>query len=203
VTPSAEPTPADSGVRRRTRRAIVEAAVRLWARDFAAPLGAVADEAGVSRSTLHRYFADRDALIDACLAGADEALTAVAPESTSSASASAWDELCRQIEQVVPLGHWVLFLWSDPARFAGHPLGAKLFSDDATAPALALIEQGQRDGDIDPDVPAPWVVNVYYSLLFGAAEFAVQGRLSAPEAARLAIRALQQGIRIDRGRTGG
>jgi AcrR family transcriptional regulator len=184
----------DTSVRRRTRRAVVEAAVRLWARDFAAPLSDVAEAAGVSRSTLHRYFADRAALIDACLASAGEAFDGLDQRSPTG---SPLDELCRQIEQVVPLGHWVLFVWGDPARFADHPLGSHLFSEEATAPTLALVEQGQAAGDIDPDVPAPWLVNVYYSLLYGAAEFVVQGKLSAPEAARLAIRALRGGISTD------
>jgi hypothetical protein len=159
---------------------------------------AAAPGSRISRSTLHRFFVDRGALIEAFLTDADEAFDGVELGRTSAGSAP--DELCRQIERVVPLGHWVLFLWSDPARFADHPLGAQLFSVDASAPALALIEQGQRDGDIDPDVPAPWLVSVFFSLLYGAAQFTVQGRLSGPEAARLAIRALRGALGTDRDR---
>src|SRR5687767_4699401 len=69
----------DTPVRRRTRRAIVDAAVRMWARDFAAPLSAIAEQAAVSRSTLHRYFPDRPALLDACLRTALEVFGEVTP----------------------------------------------------------------------------------------------------------------------------
>lgn len=47
---------------------ILDAAQRVLADDPAAPLEQVADTAGVSRATLHRHFASRQALLDALVA---------------------------------------------------------------------------------------------------------------------------------------
>lgn len=53
----------------RTRLRIVEAAVRLHARvGPRAPLSDIAAEAGVTRATLYRHFADAEALLGACSA---------------------------------------------------------------------------------------------------------------------------------------
>jgi AcrR family transcriptional regulator len=202
--PSAgEPDPAtgrDTPVRRRTRRAIIDAAVHVWARDFAAPLSTVAQEAAVSRSTLHRYFPDRPALLDACLRTAMEVLGEADPCDDAGGATGgapeqpALDRLMSQLEGVVQLGDWVLFLWTDPSRFAGHPLAGELVGGGEDDVTLALIRRGQQEGSLDPDVPADWLLSVYYSVLYCAAELAVRGALPAHEAGRLGVRALRSGI---------
>ena len=50
---------------RRTRRLIVDAAIETLGQSQSAKLGEIAEAAGVSRSTLHRQFADRDELLAA------------------------------------------------------------------------------------------------------------------------------------------
>lgn len=180
----------DTALRRRTRRAIVDAAVHLWARDFSTPLATVAHEAGVSRSTLHRYFADKHALVDGCLAVIEE----VFPSESTATGGTALDRLIADLDVVLPLGDWVLFLWSDPNRFADHPAGAELWGDDGMEPVKALIAQGQAQGDLDPEAPADWLLSIYYSVLYCAAESIVNNQLTIPEASRLAGRALRRGI---------
>lgn len=49
-----------------TKDRIVEAAIAVFNQDFSAPLQKVADNAMVTRRTLHRYFKDRDELIAIC-----------------------------------------------------------------------------------------------------------------------------------------
>ena len=53
------------GLRPTARRAIVDAAIRLWAVNPGASLSEVALRAGVGRATLHRHFHGRDALVTA------------------------------------------------------------------------------------------------------------------------------------------
>ena len=55
----------ESATRTRTRQAILAAAVTVFARDPSAALGEVAAAAGVGRTTLHRYFAERSDLLAA------------------------------------------------------------------------------------------------------------------------------------------
>lgn len=49
-----------------TRQNIIEAAIFTFNEDLSAPLEKVADQAAVTRRTLHRYFKDRKELLDAC-----------------------------------------------------------------------------------------------------------------------------------------
>jgi len=49
-----------------TSQKIIDSAIAVLNEDFYAPLDMIAEKAGVNRRTLHRYFKDRPALIDAC-----------------------------------------------------------------------------------------------------------------------------------------
>ncbi|WP_405206560.1 TetR/AcrR family transcriptional regulator [Aquimarina sp. LLG6339-5] len=49
-----------------TKSRIIEAAIEVFNQDFSAPLQKVADNANVTRRTLHRYFKDRDELVITC-----------------------------------------------------------------------------------------------------------------------------------------
>ncbi len=49
-----------------TKQRIIEAAIQVFNEDFSAPLQKVADNAEVTRRTLHRYFKDRDELVAIC-----------------------------------------------------------------------------------------------------------------------------------------
>jgi len=49
-----------------TKQKIIDAAITIFNEDFSAPLENVADVAEVTRRTLHRYFADRQDLVNAC-----------------------------------------------------------------------------------------------------------------------------------------
>ncbi len=49
-----------------TKDRIIESAIEVFNQDFSAPLQKVADNANITRRTLHRYFKDRDALVATC-----------------------------------------------------------------------------------------------------------------------------------------
>lgn len=49
-----------------SQQKILDSAIEVLNEDFSAPIDIIADRAGLSRRTLHRYFKDRAALIDAC-----------------------------------------------------------------------------------------------------------------------------------------
>lgn len=49
-----------------TRQAIIEAAIVVFNEDLSAPLEKVAERAGTTRRTLHRYFKDRKELMTSC-----------------------------------------------------------------------------------------------------------------------------------------
>lgn len=49
-----------------TKQKIIDAAITIFNEDYSAPLEIVADGAEVTRRTLHRYFSDRQDLVNAC-----------------------------------------------------------------------------------------------------------------------------------------
>jgi len=49
-----------------TRKRIIESAIQVFNEDLSAPLQKVADNAAVTRRTLHRYFKDRNELVEIC-----------------------------------------------------------------------------------------------------------------------------------------
>ena len=49
-----------------TKKRIIESAIRIFNEDLSAPLQKVADNANVTRRTLHRYFKDRNELVGIC-----------------------------------------------------------------------------------------------------------------------------------------
>ncbi len=51
---------------RDTQQHIIEAAIYVFNEDYSAPLETVAEQAGVTRRTLHRHFAGRDELLASC-----------------------------------------------------------------------------------------------------------------------------------------
>ncbi|MGI4834778.1 MAG: TetR/AcrR family transcriptional regulator [Janthinobacterium lividum] len=51
---------------RNTKQHILDAAIRVFNEDYSAPLETVAEQAGITRRTLHRYFAGRDELLASC-----------------------------------------------------------------------------------------------------------------------------------------
>lgn len=49
-----------------TKTRIIESAIEIFGEDLSAPLQKVADNAAITRRTLHRYFADRNELVAVC-----------------------------------------------------------------------------------------------------------------------------------------
>ncbi|WP_198663883.1 TetR/AcrR family transcriptional regulator [Jiangella endophytica] len=182
-------TTTDSGVRQRTRRAILEAAAALWARDFSASLGDIADRAEVSRSTLHRYFPERQALVDALLLDSQESLeeawsTAVAASSTPI------ETLENIMGAIVDLADRILFLFSDPARFEGNPHW-RADDDDGMSD---LIRAAQASGDLDADIAPTFVMGVMYSLIYVTAESVAAGTLPRHKATETVVRIFRHGL---------
>lgn len=182
---------ADTAVRRRTRAAILGAAVTVWARDFGSPVSDIADHAGVSRSTLHRYFPDRQALIDQAFDAAYEEIQAASVLATKQAT-TAREELEGHIRASVQTGDAILFLFSDPNRFASRE---GVHGDPYADPeSLELIRRAQDEGSVDPGLDPQWVLGTFYSLVYLAAEMVATGALPVHRAGDLAARTLFAGV---------
>src|SRR5688572_30051607 len=108
---------AETGVRGRTRRAIVDAAISVLIDNPAATLGDIAAVAGVGRSTLHRYFPERIALLKA-VGMQVHAASAAAIEAADPTCGPVLDALRRVVESQLDLGPIVLYIYTEPTLLA-------------------------------------------------------------------------------------
>jgi AcrR family transcriptional regulator len=183
-----------SGVRDRTRRAILGAAASVLARDRGATLAEVAAAAGVGRSTLHRYFADREQLVQAAVEDSLRALDQ-SMEDAALDQGPPLEAMRRLVAAMVGVGDRLLFLFGDPRVLEGRegPMATG-------GPVIELIERGQAEGVFDPEVSPGWVEHVLWALVYTAAEEANNGRLPRHGVTATVIRTFENGIR-DRRRT--
>ncbi|WP_194832930.1 TetR/AcrR family transcriptional regulator [Nocardia sp. XZ_19_369] len=188
----ATPTPS-SGPRSRTRTAIMTAALAAWTRDFSASLTDIADRADVSRSTLHRYFPERQDLVDAVLIDSLQVVDAVATAANNGTRAPL-DHLIYLLRSLVEVSDRVVFLFADPRRFAGNPH----WGDASDASVRTLIAAAQAEGTLDPELPTEWIDGVYNAHIFLAAEAAQRGTAPSHAVADNAIRTFLGGVGVPR-----
>jgi AcrR family transcriptional regulator len=154
----------ESGSRARTRRAILDAAVRVLAENSAASLGEVAAAAGVGRTTVHRYFPERADLLAALTADLLERVE-VATARARLDDGTAVQALERLCQAYFDLGEGMLLSFNEPQLFRNKEWEEESESDRAL---LRVVERGHVEGTIDPALPAQWVQNVLWSLLYSA-----------------------------------
>ncbi|MEU9338739.1 TetR/AcrR family transcriptional regulator [Streptomyces sp. NPDC048290] len=188
------PSAAESGTRHRTRRAILDAAAAVLARDRRATLAEIAKAADVGRSTLHRYFPDRDQLLHAAVLDSleliDKAVRDAAPEQGPPAEA-----MRRLVTSVVGVGDRMLFAFGETQLLEDATRDLAEDEGEATERlVLELIERGQRDGVFDSGVSAAWIMQVMWSLVYAGAESAQLGTLPAPGITAHVVRALEGGV---------
>ncbi|WP_166354723.1 TetR/AcrR family transcriptional regulator [Phytoactinopolyspora limicola] len=177
-----------SGVRERTRRAILDAAAQVWSREPTAALGEIADRAEVSRSTLHRYFPERQDLIRALLKDSQVSMDRVVQQVGvgTKPAVQALEDLLRGL---LDAGDRLVFLFSDAQRYY-----AELDEDAEDTSVTDLIRQAQADGDIAADLTPDWVEAACYALVYVGAQSVVDGTVPRHVAADQAVRTFLHGV---------
>ncbi|MFC9974617.1 TetR/AcrR family transcriptional regulator [Spirillospora sp. NPDC127200] len=187
-------TAAESGTRSRTRRAILGAAARVLGRRHDATLADVARAAEVGRSTLHRYFPDREELVRAVvedsLAVVTRALREARPE-----EGPAREAMHRTITAMVEHGDRLVFLWGDPRVLEDYGKGGPVDAHVGEDGLLGLIERGQREGAFDPALDPRWIQHVLWGLVYTGVEAGEQGLLPRHGVIATVIRTLENGVR--------
>ncbi|MFD4522422.1 TetR/AcrR family transcriptional regulator [Streptomyces sp. NPDC058470] len=145
----------------RSVRAILEAAERVLAADPGASMEQIAEAAGVARTTVHRRFASRQALIEALAESAVRqlvrAIDDARPETTPPLVA-----LHRVTANVLRIkGAWSYAL-GQPTDEGG---GAPADWNELGARCLELLGRARDEGLLDPAADLEWVRRVYYALI--------------------------------------
>jgi TetR/AcrR family transcriptional regulator, mexCD-oprJ operon repressor len=167
----------------RNGAAILDATERLLGRHAPLSMSAIAAEAGVSRPTLYAHFKTIGAIVEAAVErSVNESLAAI--EAVEPASGPPGEALHRMAEAS----------WGQLARFEALARGAaEHLSPGALhrthgplmAHMLALVERGRRDGTFRTDLPADWLVTMFYSLVHAADEHASAQGVGRAEALEL------------------
>lgn len=170
-------------VAERNAAGILDALERLGARGAAVNMAAVAAEAGVSRPTLYAHYKTLAEVVEAAVERSVVASTA-AFDAARPQDGPADQALERMLDAS----------WGQLGRFQGlvriareHlPAGALHRSHRAMVmPLQELIERGRRDGTFRTDLPAEWLLTMYFQLVHGAEEHASAHGVPRPEALEL------------------
>ncbi len=160
----------------RSVRVILEAAERVLAVDPGASMEQIAAAAGVARTTIHRRFASRQALIDALAVSAARRLAQALDDGRPDTAPPlvAMHRITANVLQVK--GAWA-FALGVPAE-APDSEAAALHADIARR-CTELLKRAQDEGLIDEGADLEWVRRVYYALLgeslHGGADDAADG----------------------------
>lgn len=147
----------------RTMRAILEAADQVLAQDPAATLRQIADAAGVARTTVHRRFASREALLDALMQDKLEQMEAVLDASRPETA-----------PPLVALHEMSAGYIRVKTAWRFHEIGPSAAHEDVVERIQAknrLVFRRLADaGVIAPDTDLDWAVRAYFALLHEAIE---------------------------------
>lgn len=149
-----------------TRAKIIAAAVRCFRNNPSDTLEKVAEEAGVSRRTLHRYFENREDLIESCknemLVSCNMAMT-TAYESDQDSIKKIRNMLFAAIEQGA--NYTFVKRIYERSNFSDLDRKKEFESDDVKSKWLSLIKELQKAERINMELTIPWIFNLFGSII--------------------------------------
>ena len=174
---------------------IIEVAARLLREDANAGMAEVATAAGISRATVYRHFATREALIDA--------IARQAAEQGERTLAECALEEGTATEALTRLVH----AWLDLADRYSFPqlIAQREFKRTGETvehrrrvygqPIIALIARGQAAGEFSADLSPEWGLRAFGALVIAGARAVGEGALTREEAGTSVVRTLIGGLR--------
>ncbi len=174
----------------RTRQAIITAGLEVLANNAGAPLTEVAERAGVSRSTFHRYFPDRAALKAAIGEVAEQKWqqAVAAARLEEGTGLEAFRRLCAELIDSLD----VLIWWMTEL---GEAQGMEESPEDRMI--AAAIARGHQDGTIDRQLSVEWISNVVWSVLYAVHYIPSMVSISAFEARQQALHTMLKAAAAD------
>ncbi|SEE85275.1 TetR/AcrR family transcriptional regulator [Jiangella alba] len=177
----------------RSPRSLLDVATEALLASPGASLTEVAAAAGVSRTTLHRHYPTRHALL---LAVAEHSVTRVERAYAGAGLDAAGDDaaaaLRRLLTALIPLGPQLEFIHRERSLDDDHGLHARFDALDDLV--TGLVRRGQDAGVLRADLPAWWLVSSLNGAVYGAWELIDLGRLAPLDAPGLLLTTLLDGI---------
>lgn len=177
----------------RTERAIVAAAVRTWASERGATLPEIAGAAEVGRTTLHRYFPERDGLVRAAVEYALEVIGMAIAEAQPE-KGHPLEALRRVVTALASVSEAIMFVFGDQSLMRDVVPIAEPDLPTPHDPVIDLIRRGQAEGVFDDQLTAEWIQQVLWGVAYTAFEQVAQGALAKFDVAATVTRTLERGI---------
>ncbi|MYV49544.1 TetR family transcriptional regulator [Streptomyces sp. SID2888] len=173
------------------RDLVLRSAAALLTRKSTATLDEVARAAGISRATLHRHFAGRDALVRALEAlGIEECEAAL--DAARLDEGPVREALQRFVAEIEPAAGLLAFLYTENQLFEGEQQNEGWTRIDARA--AALFRRGQESGELRIDLSPAWLTEALYGLLASGAWAVLEGRLAPKDFTYMIVELLLGGV---------
>lgn len=171
---------------------VLRSAATLLTRKSTATMDEVAKAAGISRATLHRHFAGRDALVRALEAlGIAECEAALDAARLDEGPAS--EALRRMVGSIEPAAALLAFLYTENQLFEGEQQNQGWARLDERL--MALFRRGQESGEFRIDLTPAWLTEALYGLLASAAWAVAEGRVAGKDFTYMTVELLLGGAR--------
>ena len=156
---------------------VLRSAAALLTRRSTATMDEVAKSAGISRATLHRHFAGRDALVRALESlGIEECEKALDAARLDEGPAS--EAVRRLVREAEPAAGLLAFLYTESQLFEGEEQNDGWAGIDARI--SALFRRGQQSGEFRIDLTPVWLTEALFGLL-ASAVWLLQSGKGAPK----------------------
>ncbi|KPC68556.1 TetR family transcriptional regulator [Streptomyces sp. NRRL WC-3753] len=169
---------------------VLRSAAALLTRKSTATMDEVAKAAGISRATLHRHFAGRDALVRALeslgIAECEAALDAARTEEGPAA-----DAVRRLVRAMEPSAALLALLYTENQLFEGEEQNEGWARIDAGL--TALFRRGQESGEFRIDLTPAWLTEALYGLLASGAWAVAEGRVARNDFTHMIVELLLGG----------
>jgi len=172
------------------REQVLRSAAALLTRKSTATMDEVARAAGISRATLHRHFAGRDALVRALEAlGIAECEAALEAARTDEGPAA--EAVRRLVREMEPSAGLLAFLYTENQLFEGEEQNEGWARIDAGL--TELFRRGQESGEFRIDLTPVWLTEALYGLLASGAWAVAEGRVARNDFTHMIVELLLGG----------
>ncbi|GGX95170.1 TetR/AcrR family transcriptional regulator [Streptomyces anandii] len=158
------------------REHVLRSAADLLTRRSTATMDEVAKAAGISRATLHRHFAGRDALVRALESlGIEECEAAV--DAARLDDGPAGEAVRRLVREIQPAAGLLAFLYGESQLWEGEPQNDGWARLDARIGAV--FQRGHQSGEFRVELTPAWLTEALYGLIASGAWAVQDGRVAA------------------------
>jgi len=166
---------------------IIESAT---ARGVTASRPEIAEASGLVRATLYRHFPTREELLRAIYSAAlEDALSAILAVKPDRGRAT--DAIARVVDALLVVGDRYQILQAERRDYPE----LREQEESVGAPLIALVERGQRDGELRADLPLRWLVAALGSLVTEALRAVAREDIGRGEAGALVTRTFLESLR--------